>query len=130
MSVLNLKNQKPSQSKSRSGISGKHLDTARSVDRNLLDWLERLIVFIGIVFLIAMTVILVRTAVGRAKADAFDNPNRFRIEAGGNSVGVALVTDRDTGVQYLMNTHTGDFTVLVDKDGKPYLANGWRDVGE
>ena len=109
------------------GISGRHLDTARSVDRNLLDWLERLIVFIGIVFLIAMTVILVRTAVGRAKADAFDNPNRFRIEAGGSSVGVALVTDRDTGVQYLMNTHTGNFTVLVDKDGKPYLANGWRD---
>lgn len=127
MSVLNLKNQKPSQSKSRSGNSGKHLDTARSVDRNLLDWLERLIVFIGIVFLIAMTVILVRTAVGRAKADAFDNPNRFRIEAGGSSVGVALVTDRDTGVQYLMNTHTGNFTVIVDKDGKPYLANGWRD---
>ena len=109
------------------GISGKHLDTARSVDRNLLDWLERLIVFIGIVFLIAMTVILVRTAVGRTKADAFDNPNRFRIEAGGSSVGVALVTDRDTGVQYLMNTHTGTCTVLVDKDGKPIVANGWRD---
>ena len=109
------------------GISGKHSDTARSVDRNLLDWLERLIVFIGIVFLIAMTVILVRTAVGRTKADAFDNPNRFRIEAGGNSVGVALVTDRETGVQYLLNTHSGTFTVLIDKDGKPYLANGWRD---
>ena len=64
---------------------------------------------------------------GRVKADSFDNPNRFRIESGGTNVGVALVTDRDTGVQYLMNTHTGDFTVLVDKDGKPYLANGWRD---
>ena len=124
--MLKLK-QMPSQSRSHSGISGKPLDTARSVDRNLLDWLERLIVFIGIVFLIVMTVILVRTAVGRAKADAFDNPNRFRIEAGGSSVGVALVTDRDTGVQYLMNTHSGTFTVLIDKDGKPYLANGWRD---
>lgn len=60
-------------------------------------------------------------------ADAFDNPTRFRIESGGSSIGVALVTDRDTGVQYLMNTHTGTFTVLVDKDGKPWLANGWRD---
>ena len=127
--MLKLK-QMPSQSRSHSGISGKHSDTARSVDRNLLDWLERLIVFIGIVFLIAMTVILVRTAVGRAKADAFDNPQRFRIESGGNSVGVALVTDRDTGVQYLMNTHSGTFTVLIDKDGKPYLANGWRDYDE
>lgn len=63
-------------------------------------------------------------------ADAFDNPTRFRIESGGSSIGVALVTDRDTGVQYLMNTHTGTFTVLVDKDGKPWLANGWRDYGE
>ena len=60
-------------------------------------------------------------------ADAFDNPSRFRIEAGGTGIGVALVTDRDTGVQYLMNTHTGSFTVLIDKDGNPYLANGWRD---
>jgi len=60
-------------------------------------------------------------------ADAFDDPERFRIESGGSSIGVALVTDRDTGVQYLMNTHTGTFTVLVDKDGKPWLANGWRD---
>ena len=63
-------------------------------------------------------------------ADAFDNPQRFRIEAGGSNVGVALVTDKDTGVQYLMNTHTGAFTVLIDKDGKPYLANGWRDYGD
>jgi len=61
------------------------------------------------------------------RADAFDDPTRFRVEAGGNSIGVALVTDRDTGVQYLMNTHNGTFVVLIDKDGKPYLANGWRD---
>ena len=78
-----------------------------------------------IVTVLSVSVLL--AGCGRVKADAFDNPNRFRIEAGGNSVGVALVTDRDTGVQYLMNTHTGNFTVLVDKDGKPYLANGWRD---
>lgn len=91
-------------SQSHSGISGKHFVIALSI-----------------------SVAVMLTSCGRVKADAFDNPNRFRIEAGGNSVGVALVTDRDTGVQYLMNTHTGDFTVLVDKDGKPYLANGWRD---
>lgn len=61
------------------------------------------------------------------EADALENPNRFRIESGGTSIGVALVTDRETGVQYLMNTSSGEITVLVDKDGKPYLANGWRD---
>lgn len=61
------------------------------------------------------------------RADAFDNPNRFRIESGGSAVGIALVTDRETGVQYLMNVHTGTCTVLVDKEGRPWLANGWRD---
>lgn len=61
------------------------------------------------------------------RADAFDNPSRFRVEAGGSAVGIALVTDRETGVQYLMNTHTGTCTVLVDKEGRPWLANGWRD---
>lgn len=61
------------------------------------------------------------------RADAFDNPSRFRVEAGGSTVGIALVTDRETGVQYLMNIHTGTCTVLVDKEGRPWLANGWRD---
>ena len=76
---------------------------------------------------LSISVAVLLAGCGRVKADAFDNPQRFRIEAGGSSVGVALVTDRDTGVQYLMNTHTGNFTVLVDKDGKPIVANGWRD---
>ena len=61
------------------------------------------------------------------RADAFDNPSRFRVEAGGSAVGIALVTDRETGVQYLMNIHPGTCTVLVDKEGRPWLANGWRD---
>lgn len=100
-----MRKLKQNQSQSNRGISGKH-------------------------FVIALSISILLAGCGRTRPDAFDNPNRFRIEAGGNSVGVALVTDRDTGVQYLMNTHTGDFTVLVDKDGKPYLANGWRDYDE
>ena len=95
---------KTNQSNSHSGISGKHFVIALSVSTAIM-----------------------LSACGRARPDAFDNPTRFRIEAGGNSVGVALVTDRETGVQYLLNTHSGTFTVLIDKDGKPYLANGWRD---
>ena len=64
------------------------------------------------------------------EADALENPNRFRIESGGTSIGVALVTDRETGVQYLMNTSSGEITVLVDKEGNPYISNGWRDYDE
>ena len=97
-----MRKLKQNQSQSNRWISGKH-------------------------FVIALSVSILLAGCGRTRPDAFDNPNRFRIESGGSNIGVALVTDRDTGVQYLMNTHTGDFTVLVDKDGKPYLANGWRD---
>lgn len=79
---------------------------------------------IAVIMLGVAVFFLIRPTPG---VDAFDNPARFRIEAGGTGIGVALVTDRDTGVQYLMNTNTGTCTVLVDKDGKPYLANGWRD---
>lgn len=37
-----------------------------------------------------------------------------------------IAVDTQTGVEYLM-TKYGKVTVLVDKDGKPLLANGWRD---
>ena len=61
------------------------------------------------------------------RSDATENPERFIVESGGNYIGLELVTDRETGVQYLYNIHSGIFTVLVDHDGKPYIANGWRD---
>ena len=64
------------------------------------------------------------------EADALENPNRFRIESGGTSIGVALVTDRETGVQYLYNVRSGEMVMLVDKDGKPFISNGWRDYDE
>lgn len=37
-----------------------------------------------------------------------------------------IYTDLETGVQYL-RVESGGVCVMVDKDGKPYLANGWRD---
>lgn len=39
-----------------------------------------------------------------------------------------IYIDRDTGVQYLSR---GDsLCVMVDRDGNPLIANGWRDYGE
>lgn len=69
------------------------------------------------------------TSCGNQKSDALEAPERFRLESGGTYVGLELVTDRETGVQYILNTHSGGMTMLVDKDGKPYIANGWRDYG-
>ena len=36
--------------------------------------------------------------------------------------------DTEPGVCYI-ESNTGVFTVLVDRDGKPFIANGWRDWG-
>ncbi len=39
--------------------------------------------------------------------------------------GTRVITDRETGVQYLFafDGYAGGLTVLVDKDGKPLLDN-------
>ena len=34
--------------------------------------------------------------------------------------------DTETGVCY-MESFNGVFTVMVDREGKPFIANGWRD---
>lgn len=34
--------------------------------------------------------------------------------------------DRETGVCYLESCK-GDFTIMLNRDGSPYIANGWRD---
>lgn len=81
------------------------------------------------VILLALTLVgCGRESVVR-RADTIENPNRFRIESGGNMVGLALVTDRETGIQYLVNIAHGGAVMLVDQDGNPYIANGWRDNG-
>ena len=52
------------------------------------------------VILLALTLVgCGRESVVR-RADTIENPNRFRIESGGNMVGLALVTDRETEIQY------------------------------
>lgn len=53
---------------------------------------------------------------------------RFRISTKENSkigmVGTRIITDKHTGVQYIFafDGYAGGMTLLVDKDGKPLLA--------
>lgn len=82
-----------------------------------------------IIILAALLAVILTGCGSTLKADALENPNRFRIESGGNMVGLALVTDRETGIQYLVNIAHGGAVMLVDQDGNPYIANGWRDRG-
>ena len=48
---------------------------------------------------------------------------RFSIEKGGFLEGSKIITDKETGVQYLFawSGYAGGLTLLVDKDGKPII---------
>ena len=51
--------------------------------------------------------------------------NRFERTNGGVFQGIDIITDKETGVQYIVNSPSqqGGITVLVDKNGKPLLAD-------
>ena len=42
--------------------------------------------------------------------------------------GGVIYVDTETGVCYLGSM--GHYTVMVNQDGTPYIANGWRDYEE
>lgn len=48
--------------------------------------------------------------------------------AGGNTAYEVLI-DTETGICYL-KTASGGVCVMVNQDGTPYVANGWRDYAE
>ena len=67
----------------------------------------------------ALLAVLILAGCGR------DQDGRFRmIESG---AGWAVYVDTETGVEYYSSAFK--LVVLVDHNGKPYIANGWRDWG-
>jgi hypothetical protein len=44
-----------------------------------------------------------------------------RIGIKGNIGSIYIITDSETGVSYLSLDGNGSLTVIVDKDGKPYI---------
>ena len=48
-----------------------------------------------------------------------------RMKAAGNGIWI----DTETGACYF-GTNRGGYTLIVNQDGTPYIANGWRDYGE
>lgn len=55
---------------------------------------------------------------------------RFRVTDDADSYwSIYRIVDTETGVQYI-SVPNGGTCVIVDRDGKPLIANGWRDYGE
>lgn len=72
---------------------------------------------------ITLAIILGLLLVGCGNSRTECEPSRFGIIDRGADYNV--IVDRDTGIEYLITTH--GITCLLDHDGKPFVANGWRD---
>ena len=66
---------------------------------------------------------------GKATEDYyFTESNMPRFKVIERNVDYSVAVDTQTGVEYLW-TKDGNVMALIDYEGKPYLANGWRDYG-
>ena len=79
----------------------------------------------GRAFITALSISILLAGCGTVK-----EPRQYdsRMKVTGKASGHLILTDRETGVCYLVTT-TG-VCVMVNQDGTPYVANGWRDDGE
>lgn len=53
---------------------------------------------------------------------------RFEMQKGGIVEGTRIITDQQTGVQYLFawSGYAGGLTVLLDRDGKPMIDKNYE----
>ena len=86
----------------------------------------------GTAYLLALTasmllIIYVCCSCGK-KTAAADQPKQYedRFVHAGNSGYLHTYIDTETGICYAV-TGKGAICVMLDHDGKPYVANGWRD---
>lgn len=54
-------------------------------------------------------------------------PEDHRMRTLERTVEYKILVDTDTGVCYIRYAGAGGFCVMVDHNGNPYIANGWRD---
>mgnify|MGYP006888180080 CR=1 FL=1 len=56
---------------------------------------------------------------------------RFERTSGGMLQGIDIITDKQTGVEYLVNNYgsSGGITPLIDKNGKPIITSNTSDKG-
>ena len=67
----------------------------------------------------------------KTTAAAADQPKQYdgRWKNAGNDYFLHTYIDTETGICYAVTTK-GGICVMLDHDGKPYVANGWRDYDE
>ena len=81
----------------------------------------------GRAFIIALSISIALLVTGCGHRATRQYDGRMK-NAGAGAVWEILV-DTETGVCYL-RTYNGGACVMVNQDGTPFIANGWRDNGE
>ena len=81
-----------------------------------------------------LTGIVVVSMIGCGKSEPsavlLDSTGKYRIESGGDNVGVALVFDRETGIRYILNVRSGEMKMLTDSSGSPSVVRHWAGNNE
>lgn len=85
----------------------------------------------AIIAVLAIILIVLLIIAGCGKSDekyyfTEEGSPRFTVIERGADYTIAV--DTQTGVEYLW-TEKGNVITLIDHEGRPYLANGWRDAG-
>lgn len=76
----------------------------------------------------AALAVLILTGCGKEQAKEEDMaplPYEERMQYAGDYIWI----DTETGICYWQMNPKGDATILIDREGKPFIANGWRDFG-
>lgn len=78
---------------------------------------------IGVVILFLMFVAMYCNGCGKQSAPRqYEGRMKY---AGMSGTSMEVWIDTETGICYLL--YRGKIVVMVDHDGKPFVANGWRD---
>ncbi len=76
----------------------------------------------------AMGILIVAVAILLLSCGKSKEPDRYQDRFRVERVGYyRVITDRQTGVEYLAYAAEGGITPLYNADGTLYIANGWRD---
>lgn len=94
--------------------------------------LKTILTTITVILITVMLIVIVLAVSGCGKTVEPEPVYQGRMKYAGTShtsgLNLFVWIDTETGVCYVEDN--GSLTVLVDHDGKPFVANGWRDYDE
>lgn len=91
----------------------------------------RCLAYIALFAVVIIFILFVCAGCGKKTKTPYQYENRMKFAGNSDGTfGMSVWIDTETGVCYAVrNGASSSPTVLVDRDGRPFIANGWRDFG-